>query len=168
MENGNPHGERLSNGTCVCVCVGVQMCVNDCRSVCFCSCALTRVITNTISCTGHVCVSCSGCLEDEGHSKSMSSSSSSLHRHMDSHHTQVNTHKHTHPQTVMFVWLLVGTEHSVPPTIIPVNTYSFPRECPVVYTRLPPPSRLVISLVKLPSFLWPKPRYMNNHLFVCI
>ncbi|XP_046903631.1 LOW QUALITY PROTEIN: unconventional myosin-XVI [Hypomesus transpacificus] len=42
MENGNPHGERLSNG----------------------------------------------CLEDEGHSKSMSSSSSSLHRHMDSHHTQ--------------------------------------------------------------------------------
>lgn len=38
----------------------------------------------------------SGSLEDESHSKSNSSSSASLHRHMDSHHTQVNTQRQLH------------------------------------------------------------------------
>lgn len=38
----------------------------------------------------------SGSLEDESHSKSNSTSSTSLHRHMDSHHTQVNAHRQLH------------------------------------------------------------------------
>lgn len=36
-----------------------------------------------------------GSMEDESHSKPSTSTSASLHRHMDSHHIQVNTEEHT-------------------------------------------------------------------------